>query len=199
MIWLRELTCTLRTHRSETFTKAYADGELRQRNMEQLGSAMQQHSSLSKDTLKELSVKRATVTPFWWALYIMFKVRCHFLPYLDQHYHLKSSHCRVACQVFSPITLNPFRYGFAAVFGDPHVGNVPASAAACMPGTGGGIQHPVSSCCTDVAEVRMQCTTVHVCCAVPLHDQLCHGGILGPAHWRQAGLLAAHLHVSPQP
>ena len=66
--------CTLCTCRSETFTKAYADSELRQRNMQELGSAMQQHSSLSKDTLKELSVKRATVTPFWWALYIMFKV-----------------------------------------------------------------------------------------------------------------------------
>ena len=75
MSWLQALTWTLGTCRSETFTKAYADSELRQRNMEELGSAMQQHSSLSRDTLKELSVKRATVTPFWWALYIMFKVR----------------------------------------------------------------------------------------------------------------------------
>ena len=37
---------------------------------------MQQPSSLSKDTLKEVAVTRATVTPFWWALQVMFKVRC---------------------------------------------------------------------------------------------------------------------------
>ncbi|CAK0787534.1 hypothetical protein CVIRNUC_010754 [Coccomyxa viridis] len=74
--WIVDITTQAdRQGRSETFTKAYADSELRQRNMEQLGSAMQQHSSLSKNTLKELSVKRATVTPFWWALYIMFKFR----------------------------------------------------------------------------------------------------------------------------
>ena len=70
--------CTLCTCRSEAFTEAYAHSELRQRNIQELDSVMQQHSSLSRDTLKELSVKRATVTPFWWALYIMFKVRSCF-------------------------------------------------------------------------------------------------------------------------
>ena len=148
--------------------------------MEQLGSAMQQHSSLSKNTLKELSVKRATVTPFWWALYIMFKVRRHFLPYLDQHYHLKSSHCRVACRVFSPITLNPFRYGFAAVFGDPHVGNGPARAAACMPGTGGGILHlyPVAA-----LMLRKSGCSARLCmCAVQFRSTTNYvtGAFLGP-------------------
>ena len=85
MSWVCAPTCILCTCRSETFIKAYANSELRQRNIEELHSAMQQHSSMSKDALKELSVKRATVTPFWWALYIMFKVRHCILLTLTDH------------------------------------------------------------------------------------------------------------------
>ena len=32
-------------------------------------------SVISKESLKELKTKRATVTPFWWALLVLFKVR----------------------------------------------------------------------------------------------------------------------------
>ena len=66
----------LRTCRGEAFAKAYEESALKRSNDEDLEAALQQHSSLNKDTLKELSVTQATVTPFWWALFVMFKVRC---------------------------------------------------------------------------------------------------------------------------
>ena len=60
--------------RGEAFARAYEASELKRSNDEELDVAMQQRSSLNKDTLKELTVTRATVTPFWWALQVMFKV-----------------------------------------------------------------------------------------------------------------------------
>ena len=63
-------------HRGEAFAKAYEESMLKRENDEELDAALQQRSTLNKDTLKELSVTQATVTPFWWALYVMFKVRC---------------------------------------------------------------------------------------------------------------------------
>ena len=68
----------LRTCRGEAFAKAYEESTLKRSNDEELEAALQQHSSLNKDTLKELSVTQATVTPFWWALFVMFKVRCQY-------------------------------------------------------------------------------------------------------------------------
>ena len=62
--------------RGEAFARAYEASDLKRSNEEELDAAMQQRSSLNKDTLKELAVTRATVTPFWWALHVMFKVRC---------------------------------------------------------------------------------------------------------------------------
>lgn len=64
--------------RGEAFAKAYEGSDLKKSNDKELDVAMQQRSSLNKDALKELSVTRATVTPFWWALYVMAKVRCSF-------------------------------------------------------------------------------------------------------------------------
>ena len=66
----------VRVCRGEAFAKAYEESALRAQNDEELDAALQQRSALNKDTLRELSVAQATVTPFWWALYIMFKVRC---------------------------------------------------------------------------------------------------------------------------
>ena len=64
------------TCRGEAFAKAYEESALKRSNDEELEAVLQQRSSLNKDTLKELSVTQATVTPFWWALFIMIKVRC---------------------------------------------------------------------------------------------------------------------------
>lgn len=66
----------VRVCRGEAFAKAYEESALKGQNDEELDAALQQRSALNKDTLRELSVTQATVTPFWWALYIMFKVRC---------------------------------------------------------------------------------------------------------------------------
>ena len=62
--------------RGEAFSKAYESSELKRSNDEELDVALQRRSTVSKDTMKELSVTRATLTPFWWAIYTMFKVRC---------------------------------------------------------------------------------------------------------------------------
>lgn len=50
--------------------------DLKARNDAELDGLLQQTSRINPSTLKELSIKRATVTPFWWGLWIMFKVSC---------------------------------------------------------------------------------------------------------------------------
>lgn len=62
--------------RGDAFARAYEASALKQSNDEELDAALQQRSALTKDAIKELAVTQATVTPFWWALCVMFKVRC---------------------------------------------------------------------------------------------------------------------------
>ena len=54
----------------------YAASPLRARNEAELDGLLQHTSRINPATLKELSIKRATVTPFWWGLWTMFKVGC---------------------------------------------------------------------------------------------------------------------------
>jgi len=56
------------------FADFYETSALKAANDAELDGLLKQSSSLSPASLKELSVKRATVTPFWWALWIMFRV-----------------------------------------------------------------------------------------------------------------------------
>jgi hypothetical protein len=53
----------------------YEGSELKKANDAELDSALQQHSTLRAETLQQLSIKQATVTPFYWALYTMLRVR----------------------------------------------------------------------------------------------------------------------------
>lgn len=57
------------------FADMYEASPLKMSNDAELDAMLKQNSSLNPATLKELSVKRATVTPFWWALWIMFRFR----------------------------------------------------------------------------------------------------------------------------
>lgn len=61
--------------RGGTFADMYEASALKAANDEELDGMLKQNSSVNPATLKELSVKRATVTPFWWALWIMFRFR----------------------------------------------------------------------------------------------------------------------------
>ena len=86
--------------RGEAFAKAYEESALKRSNDEELDAALQQRSALTKDALKELAVTRATVTPFWWALYVMFKVRCRPLYLHPIHLHEGGSAAGVAAQAW---------------------------------------------------------------------------------------------------
>lgn len=61
--------------RGGMFADTYEASALKAANDEELDGMLKQHSSVNPATMKELSVKRATVTPFWWALWIMFRFR----------------------------------------------------------------------------------------------------------------------------
>jgi hypothetical protein len=52
----------------------YNSSALKVRKDAELEGMLQQTSRINARTLKELSIKRETVTPFWWGLWIMFKV-----------------------------------------------------------------------------------------------------------------------------
>ena len=54
---------------------AYEKSDLRRSNDQRLAEFATQRSSLTDASLKELSVRRATVTPFWWAIKTLFMVR----------------------------------------------------------------------------------------------------------------------------
>ena len=53
----------------------YEGSELKRANDAELDSALQQHSALRAETLQQLATVQATVTPFWWGLWIMLRVR----------------------------------------------------------------------------------------------------------------------------
>ena len=53
----------------------YQNSGLRADNDAELDAAMTQRSTIRRATLAELAVQHATVTPFWWGLWIMLRVR----------------------------------------------------------------------------------------------------------------------------
>lgn len=55
----------------------YASSGLKRRNDGDVAAHAKQRSVIGKESLKELKTRRATVTPFWWALGVLFKVRHH--------------------------------------------------------------------------------------------------------------------------
>ncbi|CAL8464553.1 g4088 [Coccomyxa elongata] len=74
--WIVDITTQAdRQQRGGMFADMYEASALKAANDEELDGMLKQNSSVNPATLKELSVKRATVTPFWWALWIMFRFR----------------------------------------------------------------------------------------------------------------------------
>ncbi len=65
------------------FADLYESSELKAANDAELDGLLQQHSTVSPQRLKELSIKRATVTPSWWALWILFRVSLSVFPSLS--------------------------------------------------------------------------------------------------------------------
>ncbi|CAD7705429.1 unnamed protein product [Ostreobium quekettii] len=56
---------------AETFNRSTLKGE----GQEALEAMMKESAAVSEETLRELSVRRATVTPFWWGLRTLIKYR----------------------------------------------------------------------------------------------------------------------------
>ena len=52
----------------------YEGSSLRAENDAELESVMTQRSTIRRATLAELAIQHATVTPFWWGLWIMLRV-----------------------------------------------------------------------------------------------------------------------------
>ena len=70
----------LPTHRAGEFADDYAGSALKKENDEALERHSKQRSMISGEMQKELQVRRATVTPFWWAVKTLVKVgppSCH--------------------------------------------------------------------------------------------------------------------------
>ena len=57
------------------FAGMYEGSELKRANDAELDCALQQHSALRAETLAQLATVQATVTPFWWGLWILLRVR----------------------------------------------------------------------------------------------------------------------------
>ena len=92
--------------RNDELVAAYQKSDLRQSNDRQLAEYATQRSSLNDASLKELSVKRATVTPFWFAIKTLFMVR--MLPYALATISLSSLSWRsklIFCQ-YTMLSLN---------------------------------------------------------------------------------------------
>ena len=52
----------------------YEGSSLRAGNDAELEATMAQRSTIRRATLAELAIQHATVTPFWWGLWIMLRV-----------------------------------------------------------------------------------------------------------------------------
>ena len=61
--------------RADAFAGMYEGSALKGANDAELDSALQQRSTLRADTARELAITRETVTPFWWGLWVMLRVR----------------------------------------------------------------------------------------------------------------------------
>ena len=53
----------------------YEGSDYSRANNAELDGALQQRSSIRAGALRELAITRATVTPFWWGLWVMLRVR----------------------------------------------------------------------------------------------------------------------------
>jgi len=74
--WIVDLT-TRADHEKKggEMAELYAKSDLAARNQEDITTYSQQHFMLSAESLKELNTKRATVTPFWFAMGVLLKYR----------------------------------------------------------------------------------------------------------------------------
>ena len=67
--------------RGDAFAGMYEGSDLKRTNEVELDSALQQRSIIKASTMQELAITRATVTPFWWGLWVMLRVsRMHRMP-----------------------------------------------------------------------------------------------------------------------
>ena len=57
----------------------YEGSSLKAQNDKALEGWMTLSSTIPPKTLAELAVKHATVTPFWWGLWVMLRVRGRFI------------------------------------------------------------------------------------------------------------------------
>lgn len=75
--WIVDITTWAdRQGRAMEFADGYSQSQLKQQNDQQLQKFLaNEHGQVSEKALKQLKTKRATVTPSWWALLIMFKYR----------------------------------------------------------------------------------------------------------------------------
>lgn len=75
--WIVDITTWAdRQGRATEFADAYSQSQLKQQNDQQLQKFLaNEDSQVSDEAMKQLKTKKATVTPSWWALLIMFKYR----------------------------------------------------------------------------------------------------------------------------
>lgn len=64
-----------REGRADEFADAYAESELFGENARMMSARPGMESRTSITTIQELAVKQGTVTPFWWGLWVLIKVR----------------------------------------------------------------------------------------------------------------------------
>jgi len=74
--WLTDVIVKAdRTNQGPVLAQKFGKSPLKKEGDKFLETFMQEHSSIPEATMKELEVKRATVTPFWWALKTLVKYR----------------------------------------------------------------------------------------------------------------------------
>lgn len=78
-----------RDGRADEFADAYAESELYAENARLMTSRPGMESRTSITTIQELAVTQGTVTPFWWGLWVLIKVRPRTHP----------SPCSILCRV----------------------------------------------------------------------------------------------------
>lgn len=74
--WITDMTVVAdRTGQSKALADIYDSSPLREHSEEELAVQLKATTSLPKETLKMLQVKRETTTPFWYALLVMIRYR----------------------------------------------------------------------------------------------------------------------------
>jgi hypothetical protein len=80
-------------HRADVFAGMYEGSELKSTNDAELDSALQQRSTMRAETTQELSITRETVTPWWFGLFVMLRVRpCRHESPLTRNTHARQTH-----------------------------------------------------------------------------------------------------------